>query len=69
MSAIALRVTIALAGLLAAMPFAHAAENACGSRAVEIVRKAYPGAKALPENMFEVDGKTLTVPEPMLTEM
>jgi hypothetical protein len=64
MPAIALRFTIALAGLVATAPVALAAEqDACGTRALEIVRKAYPSARALPDNMFEVDGKMLSVPE------
>lgn len=53
----------ALAGFLSAAPMALSAEESCGARLSEIVAKAYPSANPLPDKAFEVEGKTLTLPD------
>ncbi|MEB2847080.1 hypothetical protein GAO09_15825 [Rhizobiales bacterium RZME27] len=52
-----------LIGFFSAATMAHSAEDGCSARLAAIAAKVYPGAKALPDNAFEVDGKTLTLPE------
>lgn len=57
-----LAVSALSAGLFSAAPMVHAAEDACGARLADVVTKAYPGAKPLPDNAFEVEGRKLTLP-------
>ncbi|MGF9566523.1 hypothetical protein [Neorhizobium sp. JUb45] len=52
-----------LSGFVSTGPAAHATEDVCAARLAEIVTKAYPEAKALPDNKFEVEGRKLTLPE------
>lgn len=52
-----------LLGFLSGAAMAHAAEDVCAARLAEVVGKAYPGAKPLPDNTFEVEGRTLTLPD------
>lgn len=53
----------ALAGFLSAAPMALSAEDVCNTRLGEIVAKAYPSAKSLPDHAFEVEGRRLTLPD------
>lgn len=53
----------ALVGFVSVASMAHAAEDACGARLADVVTKAYPGAKPLPDSAFEFEGRTLTLPQ------
>lgn len=51
-----------LAVFLSAAPMALSADDTCGARLGEIVAKTYPSANPLPDKAFEVEGRTLTLP-------
>lgn len=54
-------IALSAAALIFDMPAALAAQNDCGSQGVTIVKKAYPAAQEMSDQVFEIDGATIKV--------